>query len=355
MFIIKLTHICNLKCAYCYEEKNKVNKSVMDKSDLELIIQWIAKYAAQNKYDDVYLVWHGGEPLLLGHEFFEFIFWCEEKYLNGKKVRNGIQTNGILLDQEDYISLFYHNRVKVSVSLDGYKEINDINRKKIDGVGSFNEVIRNIEFARERGISIGISTVIGKSNIDHLIDIYNFFRSKKLNYNILFDFYPDTNENYIDYFTQKVIELFNYWYNDENGLYISLFINLIKTIITKKVYLCTFDKKCCEAKNILIINTNGDLYPCSALVGNIKYNFGNIRYISDYNDINKTDTYRYILDKKRIISTKCRNCEIVNICNNGCFVRCLNDYNCDLYCKSIKALVEEAKSKLNVDLKSWRC
>lgn len=116
---------CNLDCHYCYYLDKAVQyggrQAVMDDQLLELCIK---QYIRANEVDTVQFCWHGGEPLLLGLDFYRRAMELQRRYADGKRIENTLQTNGTLVD-EAWCDLFAANNFLVGLSLDGPGDIHD--------------------------------------------------------------------------------------------------------------------------------------------------------------------------------------------------------------------------------------
>lgn len=196
IFVIKVTHLCNMQCKYCYNQKLDKIDNIIDFVLLEEIIKWIGEFCKYSHIQKAEFVWHGGEPLLPGVEFYKIVNKLQRKYLNNIEYENGLQTNGTLFTP-DFINHFKINKYKISVSLDGDKLSNDEQRINSDGFGAFDIIMDNIALLRKEGVSIGISAVVHSQNYQRLIENYLFFKKTKLNYNLVFDFNNTYSESYI--------------------------------------------------------------------------------------------------------------------------------------------------------------
>ena len=119
---------CNLACDYCYYlDKVKLygTQPVMSLNLLEKVIE---DYIAVNDNEQIVFDWHGGEPLILGLDYFKKIVELQEKYKGNKCVYNTIQTNGTLLD-DDFACFFKESNFLVGLSIDGPQHIHDRYRK----------------------------------------------------------------------------------------------------------------------------------------------------------------------------------------------------------------------------------
>lgn len=164
--------MCNLSCSYCYTYRLK-QCAVENRMRLEILKAMIDFFCREQ--DDIEFIWHGGEPLLAGLDFYrkavEFQgIWKQQ----GKKIANFLQTNATLITPE-WIRFFVENNFFVGVSLDGPKEVHDQVRHYPNGKGSYDDVIRGINLLHQAVIFNGI--ICGISTVNHLFpkEIFNFF------------------------------------------------------------------------------------------------------------------------------------------------------------------------------------
>ena len=122
--------LCNLNCTYCYYlEKKKLYGEKEDyRLSLELLENFIRQYIDAIKVPVVTFVWQGGEPTLLGLDYFRKIINLQKKYAGGKTIENSFQTNGTRLN-DDWCKFFTDNKILVGISIDGEEHNHDHYRK----------------------------------------------------------------------------------------------------------------------------------------------------------------------------------------------------------------------------------
>ncbi|WMV71615.1 hypothetical protein QL112_015935 [Xenorhabdus griffiniae] len=152
---------------------------------LEKTIKDTFDYANDKKvFTYVHFIWHGGEPMLPGINFYENIVAFQEKYSNGIRYLNALQTNGTLITQRwcDFIN---KNKFFMSISIDGPKDLNDKNRVTHKGTRSYNKIVEGINKLRKNDIDVGCALVMSKTNINHTDGIYDFMLENKLTFNVI--------------------------------------------------------------------------------------------------------------------------------------------------------------------------
>ena len=134
--------ICNLDCTYCfYLEKESLypGKSNWRMPD-EVLETYIRQYIAAQEAPEVTFAWQGGEPTLLGVGYFRRVVELQQKYANGKRIANSLQTNGTLLDDE-WCNFLKENQFLVGLSIDGPRRFHDVYRVDKQGRPSFDRVL----------------------------------------------------------------------------------------------------------------------------------------------------------------------------------------------------------------------
>lgn len=159
-FVIKAIRACNLRCPYCYyiNEDTKEYGSIITIECLDRLYESYAKYAASRNIHG-YFIWHGGEPLLLGRDRFAKYIERQKQYFEPEKVSNHVQTNAVLLD-DDWLDLFETLNIHVGVSLDGNRNTHDRNRPRLNGKGTYDDVIAAINRLTKRDQYVGALSVI---------------------------------------------------------------------------------------------------------------------------------------------------------------------------------------------------
>ena len=169
--------LCNLDCSYCYYlDKADIYGGREPRMSLEMLETYIREYIAANDVSDVTFNWHGGEPLVMGLDFYRKAVELELKYAAGKNVHNTIQTNGTLLTPE-WASFLRENRFLVGISIDGPKDIHDRFRKDKGGAPTFDKVMRGLELLYRSGVEYNTMTTVSRAGEGRGEEVYRFLRS----------------------------------------------------------------------------------------------------------------------------------------------------------------------------------
>ncbi len=316
---------CNLRCKYCFYHSISKSRSIesfgiMKEDTLELLVKKGLEYADGS----CTFAFQGGEPTLTGLNFYRKFIEYQKKY-NTKKtqVHNVIQTNGIVIIDE-WAEFFAKNNFLVGISLDGFKDIHDMNRVDARNSGSFTRVMNAIGFFNKHKVEYNILTVVNSVTARHIGKVYNFFRKNGFNY---LQFIPCldpinekpgghgyslTPEKYA-YFLKT---LFDLWYKDfVNGNRISIryFDNLIGMLMGYPPESCGMTGFC---KCYYVVESDGSTYPCDFYVMD-QWRLGNIKEMS-FQDMQNSDTAVQFLEVSKYIDPECSNCEWFQLCRGGC-------------------------------------
>jgi uncharacterized protein len=317
--------MCNLRCSYCFyhdiaHNREKVDYGFMSLETLEIIM----KKALLNAVDYASFTYQGGEPTLIGLDFFKHSISLQEKYnVHGVTIHNSIQTNGYKLTDE-WAKFFKDNNFLVGISLDGLKKTHDKCRKNAAGEGSFTDIMEGINLLWKYKVDFNILTVVNSVTARKISEIYHFYSRKGFSY---LQFIPcldpiqesaDQLEYYLDAETYGdfLITLFELWYEDLNQgkwIHIREIENYIQVLAGYPAEACGMSGSC-NIQNV--IEADGSIYPCDFYVLDT-YRLGNIRD-SDFLEIWKSeDTKRFINDSIPL-SNKCLSCKYYQLCRGGC-------------------------------------
>lgn len=299
------TDICNLNCIYCFHAPYHEKQGRMSLETLKKLYDITFK-----KYKDVTIIWHGGEPLIMGIDFYRKAIAMQKEYSN-IRITNRMQSNLTLLSEE-YIEFFSKNNISIGTSLDGCR--NDELR------GHTDKVLHNRNLMLQYNMTCGFIMVVSKKNIDNLIESYNFF--KNINANFTLNFYVSTSSNNndsleldVDETVERIIELYNYWIADTScNIHINYFERILNFIIKRHKSLCKHNS--CLGK-WMSIRYNGEITPCNRFFPD-KYSYGNVWMYNDISEAFNSNGFKTILTEAIARRNKCRSCIIYDFCSGGC-------------------------------------
>ena len=172
--------ICNIDCTYCYylhKEELLGSESKFQITD-EILETHIRQYIEGQDRDEVVFSWQGGEPTLLGLEFFHKVVELEQKYKKpDQRIENDLQTNGTLLNDEWGAFLKQHGFL-VGLSIDGPEELHDHYRVTKDGKPTFTKVFAASQMLHRHGVPFNTLSVINRVNAKKPLDVYRFLKNE---------------------------------------------------------------------------------------------------------------------------------------------------------------------------------
>ena len=343
---------CNLRCAYCfYEGQQSSNLDVMNETVLSAIIDRLYKTDVKA----IQFVWHGGEPLLAGIQYYKKIIRLQQKLsTTDKSIRNSIQTNGTLVTKE-WANFLAKNDFGVGVSLDGPEHIHNYVRVNASNRGSHKKVMEGVDRLRDAGIHTGAIAVINSYSVRFPQEIFDFFYSHKLPFSINECVAAHSDPQSVkelavepfDY-ARFLIEVFDLWLKTEDPeISVRPITDFVRSVAGKKPRLCNFTGSC---HKYLTIDTNGDVYPCEGYRKN-EYLLGNL-ITASFEDISKSANYQNYYARRKNMLHSCGECKWVSICKGWCMRTMeINPSTLDTprqrYCDALKFIFTTISSRLN--------
>ena len=170
--------LCNLDCTYCYylSKQELLGQPGNGRMSDDVLERFISQYFQAQNHKEVVFSWQGGEPTLLGIDFFRNVVQLEHRYCP-KHVRfeNDLQTNGTLLDDE-WCHFLHERNFLIGLSIDGPRELHDAYRKDASGQGSFDRVCRGAALLRKHKVHFAALCCINRLTAKHPLEVYRFLR-----------------------------------------------------------------------------------------------------------------------------------------------------------------------------------
>ena len=340
--------ICNLDCKYCFFlSKEMLYPGDRFRMSDELLETYIRQLLEAHPSDEVNVAWQGGEPSLMGLDFFRRAIVYVEKYRKqGQRILHTIQTNGTLLN-DDWCRFFKQYNFLVGLSVDGPKEMHDAYRVNKGGAGTFDQVMRGWEMLRRREVDVNILCTIHAANADHPIEVYRFFRDElRANFMQFIPIVERTTEAFLplanlgwgerpgsdrplytqhgnlvtersvgaEQFGRFLIAIFNEWVRRDVG---TVFVQTFDVALGSWLgqhNLCIFSPTCGDA---LALEHNGDLYSCDHYV-EPDYRLGNIRETPLRELVDSRKQRAFGQHKLSTLPNYCRRCEVRFACHGEC-------------------------------------
>ena len=321
---------CNLHCDYCFFlKKEKLYPGSSFRMSDEVHESYIRQLLEAHQVPQVTIAWQGGEPTLMGLDFFRRSVELQKKYAKpGTRIENTFQTNGILLNDE-WCQFFHENNFLIGLSLDGPKELHDAYRKDKGGHGTFERVVAAARLLQKHKVEFNILCTVNRKNAEHPLDVYRFFRDELGAHYI--QFIPiverDNETGYQEgnkvtdrsvqpeQFGRFLIQIFDEWVKKDVGdTFVLNFDGALAGWLGMAGTVCIFGPTCGLG---MALEHNGDLYSCDHFV-EPDYYLGNILKTPMIDLVGSEKQRRFGQDKKDSLPRYCRECEVLHICNGEC-------------------------------------
>jgi uncharacterized protein len=338
--------VCNLDCSYCFFLSKEMlypgSRFRMADELLEAYIEQLVE--AHSQVPEVQIAWQGGEPTMMGVEFFRRSVELAKRYLKpGQKAIYTIQTNGTLLDSE-WAGFFRENDFLVGISIDGPRELHDVYRVNKGGKGSFDQVMRGLEHLTAGGVEWNALTTIHAANADRGREVYCFLRdecgaqfiqfipiiervSEAADGEVPWSSWRDrplyeqkgelvTNRSVsAEQYGRFLIGVFEEWVRRDVGeVYVQMFDVALANWVGEPPGLCIHSETCGLA---LALEHTGDLYSCDHFV-EPRYRLGNIRETHMLELVASQQQRQFGLDKRDTLPHYCLECDVRFACHGGC-------------------------------------
>jgi len=332
--------LCNLGCTYCYYLDKGPQTAAgggarMSLSALEHIIR---SYCEACEGPELQFIWHGGEPLLMGPDFFRAAIELERRYALGRPVFNSIQTNGLLLSPE-WAELFRQANFLVGISIDGPQEVHGRYRMDRGGAPVFERVVAAVELLRDAGVQFNTLTAVSRASEGRGAEVYRFlkslgsrhmqflpvveyvrFRGKKAR-PLIVEPKPEAGGAPAPWsvsgpdFGQFMADIFDEWIRSDIGtVYVQLFDAALAAWCGLPPGVCTLSRRC---EGTAVVEQNGDLYPCDHFVYPA-YRIGNLFETPLRELMERPEWERFAARKLSTLPGRCQRCPWLPACNGEC-------------------------------------
>lgn len=361
--IVKPTYACNLGCLYCYEGGRAEPCQRMSLDTLRNVIIQLAQYHGPER--PTRIIWHGGEPLLMGLDFFRVAVQIQQEMGPDYEFDNSIQTNGTLLT-DAVLDFFQEHDFSIGTSLDGPQWLHDFTRPYADGRSSFADILHTVSRMRERNgkhsdhsIGGGVIAILTKPVLPHLDEFYEFFRDNRINVKINPIFYAGRGATVREKlgitpgeYGEAMVHLFDRWfYEPERVIDIDPFDLILGNLMTGEPWGCQFGPACYD--QFIAVDPQGNVHPCGRWSSEEPFCLGNLND-QDMWEIRQSPVLEQFRQGRARAALKCRACEFHAICNSGCvengyLIRQQLDDR-DIYCAGYKRLFTHLREALLAEL-----
>jgi uncharacterized protein len=324
---------CNLSCDYCFFlKKEDLYPDSNFRMTGEVHEAYIKQLLESHQTPEVTIAWQGGEPTLMGLDFFKHSLELQKKYAKpNTRIENTFQTNGILLNDE-WCKFFHDNNFLIGLSLDGPERLHDTYRKDKGGHPTFEKVVKAVRLMQAHKVEFNILCTVNAVNSLHPLEVYHFFRDElKARY---IQFIPiverinDSGETGSQEGTRVtdrsvnpeqwgrfLTEIFEEWVKHDVGTtFVLNFDGALAGWLGMAGTVCIFAPTCGEGT---AMEHNGDLYSCDHFV-EPKHYLGNICETPMIELVASDKQRKFGNDKKETLPQYCLKCEFLQVCNGEC-------------------------------------
>ncbi len=343
---------CNIDCQYCFylHKDELLNQSKQPQMDDETLKTFIKSYIESHDGEEVVFSWQGGEPTLLGLDYFKKIVEYQKKYTKtGMRIENDLQTNGLLLNK-DWCEFLVEHSFLVGLSIDGPEFIHDKYRKTRSGKPTFTLVMQAVNLMKEYKVPFNALVTVNRFNAQYPLEVYRFLTQELGVTYIQFTpcveprsfektaphFWKDNLQPEVGSELAKpghlmsvvtdwsvdaaewgtfLVAVFNEWVNNDLGrVLVNLFETAVAQVMGMPAQLCVTAEFCGKG---LAIEHNGDVFSCDHYVYP-EYRLANINE-RPLNEIAiSTRQYSFGMAKKSSLPQYCLDCQYLKYCWGEC-------------------------------------
>jgi uncharacterized protein len=326
IFVKPAGAVCNLDCQYCYyrDKRSLYPDTGALRMTEPLLEEYIVQHIAAAPGPEIDFSWHGGEPTTLGVDFFRKAVELQRKHKPaGWRMRNGIQTNGVLLDEE-WCRFLAAEHFKAGLSLDGPAELHDAYRVTRGGQPTHEQAMRGYDLLRQYAVSTDIVCTVNNLNVRHPLTVYRFFREigcGYLGFLPVVESAPEAPDGVGPYTPSAddygvfLCKIFDEWIaRDMDRMAVQIFEEAARPALGMEHSLCVFRETCGQ---IPVVEHNGDFFSCDHYVDR-EHRWGNIRE-TPLGELLDSPAQRAFGEAKRdALPRYCRDCEVLAMCHGGC-------------------------------------
>lgn len=312
---------CNLRCKYCFYIDHLEVQEPKPRMKDETLERMISSYMRTEQNGNYAFGWQGGEPTLMGLDFFKNVVRYQQKYgQSGALVSNGLQTNGTLITEE-MAKFFAQYKFLVGVSLDGPSKLHNYYRRTVGDKDTHTLVMKGINNLRKYNVQFNTLILLNDKSITQPEEIYEYLLNNEFYYH---QYIPciefDENNNLLPFsingkqWGDFLCKIFDIWVkNDKYKVSIRLFDSILEYLVYGETHVCNMNNNCCQ---YFVVEHDGSIYPCDFFVRE-DLKLGNINK-GEWVDFLNSSKYKKFGANKSILNDKCKTCQFLNICYGDC-------------------------------------
>ena len=340
--------ICNLDCDYCfYLEKEQFHpKDNRFRMSDDVLRAYVQRYIAAQNSPEVEFTWQGGEPTLLGLEFFQRALAYQREFASGKVIRNTLQTNGTLLD-DNWCAFLAKEGFTVGISLDGPQALHDLHRPDKRGRSSFDKVMRGLRLLQKYAIPFNVLVTVARETALQPLAVYRFLKDagvRHIQFNPVVERAPTTSDASrgqqfatppelrlhdvqattaqvtkhsveAEAYGEFLVAIFNEWVRHDVGtVHVMNFEWALAAWCQLPASVCLFAPRCGKAA---IVEHDGSLYSCDHYMYP-EYRLGNIRTEDPAALLASSAQQAFGAAKEDALPDYCLCCDYLFACHGEC-------------------------------------
>lgn len=325
---------CNLDCDYCFylQKQSLFRESPSFRMSDPVLERFIRDYIASQPGREVTFAWQGGEPTLLGVDFYRRVIELQQRHAAGKKINNSFQTNGTLLD-DTWGAFLHEHHFLVGISIDGPRDLHDRHRRDKHRRPTFSKVMQGLAVLQRHHVDYNLLTVVSSANVGHPLEVYRFLKdtgAKFLQFIPLVE--PDSGPSGDldapatgcpvtaatpdpDAFGRFLCAIFDQWSRRDVGrVFIQAFDMALGIWLGLGSSLCVHAETCGSA---LAVEHNGDIFACDHFVYP-SHRRGNLLETPLARLVASPAQQAFGREKHTSLPRACRECPVLFACQGGC-------------------------------------
>ncbi|MFN8544098.1 MAG: anaerobic sulfatase maturase [Candidatus Binatia bacterium] len=316
--------LCNLGCTYCFYLRTEAlfDAGATFRMSDEVLEAFTRQYLAAHPGPEITFAWQGGEPTLMGLDFFRRAVALQARHRrSGTHVANALQTNGLLLDDAWCRFLKAHGFL-VGLSLDGPRALHDAHRVDKGNQPTFDRVLAALALLRHHDVAHNVLCVVTETNGAAPRAVYDFFRSQGVRW---LQFIPAVEHAAAGGVTAATVRpatwgrflctVFDAWVRHDVGhVFVQQFDGAVEAAVGLEPSLCVHARTCGRC---LAMEHDGSLYACDHYV-RPAHRLGRVVDTALAELVDADAQRRFGTDKWDGLPRACRECPVLAACHGGC-------------------------------------